>query len=223
MPPLKVLFIAPEYPPGNSVGYMRVVKFEKYLSKFDIATCCLTLQSYGSLPTDQAAHVFRAWDAGMIYRPFTRFLFNKPKKMEQKIDRLASTAPNWSIYEGTRFNDFRKWLLDTLAVPDMQVTWLPFAIAKGFQIIRSEKVDVIFSTSSPETAHLVAYGLSKLTGKPWVADFRDGWLFEPLKKILRRLNWRQRIEQRMEQLVVAQAHAVTTVSKGLAEYFIQTY
>ena len=40
--------------------------------------------------------------------------------------------------------------------------------------------DVLYSTSSPVSAHLVALLVSRATGIPWVADFRDAWTKNPM-------------------------------------------
>jgi len=42
--------------------------------------------------------------------------------------------------------------------------------------MRKERVDLIFTTSPPPSLHLVGYLLKLLTGRPWVADFRDPWV-----------------------------------------------
>ena len=39
--------------------------------------------------------------------------------------------------------------------------------------------DVLYSTLSPASAHLVALMVSRATGIPWVADFRDAWTRNP--------------------------------------------
>jgi len=82
---------------------------------------------------------------------------------------------------------------------------------------------VIISTSSPETNHLVGMCLSKLTGIPHVADFRDGWMFEPLKPFLKKNAFRMKTDALLERSVVSHASAVITVSDPLTEYFRATY
>ncbi len=216
-----ILLIAAEYPPGYAVGYMRVTKFEKYLPQFGFQTSILTVRSYGVLPTDKEKKVYRAFDAGMIYRPLTRFLFRS--KISEVSPSTIQTTPLWGTYEGTAFNHFRQWVLDTFAIPDLQIGWLPFALLAGLRAIQTERVDAIFSTSSPETSHLLAMCLAYLTRKPWVADFRDGWIFESLKPILRRSYWRRQLERWLERCVVSHADAIVSISSPITDYFTSTY
>ncbi|WP_439135223.1 glycosyltransferase [Pseudomaricurvus sp.] len=63
--------------------------------------------------------------------------------------------------------------LDAMALPDRWVSWCPSAVVAGLNMIRKYKPQVIFSTYPIATAHLIALALHKLTGIPWVADFRD--------------------------------------------------
>jgi len=41
--------------------------------------------------------------------------------------------------------------------------------------LKDHPVDVIVSTGPPQSMHLIGLALSKETGIPWVADFRDPW------------------------------------------------
>lgn len=59
------------------------------------------------------------------------------------------------------------------ALPDRWVSWLLGAVPAGWRIVRRERPSVIWSTYPIATAHLIGHRLARLTGLPWVADFRD--------------------------------------------------
>lgn len=59
------------------------------------------------------------------------------------------------------------------AQPDRWSSWWPGAVMAGLKLIRAHRPSVIWSTYPIATAHLIAYTLHRLTGVPWVADFRD--------------------------------------------------
>jgi hypothetical protein len=63
--------------------------------------------------------------------------------------------------------------LDTLALPDRWCSWLLGGVFRGLRMIRRYRPSVIWSTYPIATAHLIALVLHRLTGLPWVADFRD--------------------------------------------------
>jgi len=66
----------------------------------------------------------------------------------------------------------------TLAVPDISVlSWRRFQqqILARFHTIRPE---LILTTSPPHSVHTIGLWLSRKTGIPWVADFRDPYLID---------------------------------------------
>ncbi len=65
---------------------------------------------------------------------------------------------------------------DSLALPDRWVSWWFAAVPCGLGLIRRHKPQVIWSTFPIGTAHLIGLSLHRLTGLPWVADFRDPML-----------------------------------------------
>jgi len=59
------------------------------------------------------------------------------------------------------------------ALPDRWSSWWPCAVWVGLKHIRTQRPDVLWSTYPISTAHLIGASLHRLTGLPWVADFRD--------------------------------------------------
>lgn len=65
---------------------------------------------------------------------------------------------------------------EVLALPDRWVSWWLGAVPAGLRLIRAHRPQVIWSTFPLATAHLIGLTLHRLTGLPWVADFRDPML-----------------------------------------------
>ena len=218
MTDLSVLIVSYHYPPGPSVGWERVVKFEKFLPEFGVRTVTLASRVHGRLPTDVECDVHRPLEPALLYRWLL-------KTLRRRDTRPAGAVPGQGhgLSAGTRLQPFRDWLLRYVFIPDLQILWFPFSVLKGVALVRKRGIDVIFSTSGPETNHLVAMTISALTGKPFVADFRDGWLFEPVKKVLMKDGWRCSLERRLERLVARRAAAVTTVSDPLTQHLATSY
>lgn len=59
-----------------------------------------------------------------------------------------------------------------------RVGWAPFALREARRLVREATFDCLITSSPPESAHLVGLMLGRRR-PPWVADFRDGWSFEP--------------------------------------------
>jgi hypothetical protein len=66
--------------------------------------------------------------------------------------------------------------LELMALPDRWVTWWAHGVFAGLRLVRQHKPGVIWSTFPIATAHLIGLTLHRLTGLPWVADFRDPML-----------------------------------------------
>jgi len=83
-----------------------------------------------------------------------------------------------------------------LALPDRWVSWVLGAVPSGLRLVRRHRPSVIWTTYPVATAHLIGYFLHRLTGLPWVADYRDTMTEEAYPadpKVFRCYRW---IEQR---------------------------
>jgi glycosyltransferase involved in cell wall biosynthesis len=79
---------------------------------------------------------------------------------------------------------------------------------------------LIYSTASPFTDHLIALLLVKLSGLPWVADFRDLWVDRPN---FPKNRWRLFIDRKLEKMVIQRADHVITATSLMAEHFKRFY
>jgi glycosyltransferase involved in cell wall biosynthesis len=99
------------------------------------------------------------------------------------------------------------------------VGWLPFAVRAALR----EDFDVIYSSSGPFTSHLVGLAVQRRTGKPWVAELRDGW-YEWNRAVFPDYPvWRGLAEQRLESAVIRSADRVVLVTERMARAFRQQY
>jgi glycosyltransferase involved in cell wall biosynthesis len=105
--------------------------------------------------------------------------------------------------------------------PDDQAAWLPFAVAALVAAHRRDPVSAIVSSSSPATAHVVAFVASRLTGAPWIADFRDPWLDNPIEPPATGFaRWRRAI---MEHAIVRSAARSTFATPSLMAAYMRRY
>ena len=166
----RVLMIAYHFPPlRGSSGIQRTLRFCRYLPEFGWNPVVLTAHPRAYDDVDMAS--VREIPAGVsVHRAFA-----------------LNTARHLSI---------RGRYPALLALPDRWSSWFAGAVASGLALIRRERIGVIFSTYPIATAHLVGLALRRLTGLPWIADFRDpmaqdGYPADP--RIHRSFEW---IEQR---------------------------
>lgn len=75
--------------------------------------------------------------------------------------------------DARRHLGWRGRYLSATAIPDRWISWYPTALRAGLRLIRRQRVDALWSTYPIATTHLVGASLSRLSGLPWIADFRD--------------------------------------------------
>ena len=185
----KVLMVAFHFPPqSGSSGILRTLNFVKYLPE------------NGWQPTVLTASA-RAY-------------------AEQRNDLVASIPPQTKILRGFALDAARHFSIANkyplaLALPDRWSSWWLGAVWAGLREIRQQRPDLIWSTYPISTAHLIGGTLSRLSGIPWIADFRDPMVTadHPADGLQRRL-WR-RLERRFMQQAVA---CIFTSQRAALEY-----
>lgn len=143
----RILMIAFHFPPlAGSSGIQRSLRFAQHLPQFGWEPLVLTAhpRAYERTSPDMLNEI-----------PTTTVVVRAP---------AFDTARHFSI-QG-RYPGF-------LARPDRWISWLPGATVMGLSMIKRYKPDAIWSTYPIATAHLIGASLHKLSGLPWVADFRD--------------------------------------------------
>lgn len=191
----KVLMITFHYPPSNtSSGGLRPLKLGKHLRELGWDSSVLTVRPECHASTDAA--LLQQIPAGIaVHRAFC-------------VD--AKTA--FSI---------RGKVPGFMVVPDRYLSWLPFGVRRAVRLVRHERVDAIYSTAPPPTAHLIALLVRRITGRPWVADFRDPWVETEGSEVHGRV--RQAVELRLERTVVTHADRVLVTTPELGDLLSTRY
>jgi hypothetical protein len=110
--------------------------------------------------------------------------------------------------------------LDIVEWPDNRAGWKKYALDAGAKIVKDWRPDVIYATSPPATALIVADKLSRTTGIPWIGEMRDLWTDHPYYEHSR---LRLALERVWDQRVLSRAAAIVTVSPGWRQRLIDRY
>jgi len=206
----KALLIGYYWPPLGGVGAVRLVKFARFLPEFGWEPVVLTVKkgvediySDTSLEKDLSKPVktFRS----CIFPTFSG-MFRTGQKKNNGVSGNAG---------------LRRKIAEFIYVPDDKIRWVAGAVHSGIRIIRQEKPEVIFTTSAPYSVHLIGMALKKITGLPWVADFRDPWTQNPFFAPSSRL--RRYIEEKMEAGVMRNADRILAVTEPNLQGFMKKY
>ena len=111
------------------------------------------------------------------------------------------------------------WIRGNFFIPDARMLWIKPSVNKLQKWLAQNQVDALVSTGPPHSCHLIAMKLKKLTGIPWLADFRDPWTKIDYYKDLKLTARADRKHQHLEREVISYADAVVTVGKTMQEEF----
>jgi len=149
---------------------------------------------------------FRTYEASFHFVGHSAPRLMVGTRVGQAKNRLAERHP--LLFRTLRwcFLRYREWA----AYPDDDRAWIVPATAVAQTVMRETPCDLIASSSSPVTTHLVASRLKALHHVPWVADLRDLWTQNHAYpySILRRV-----VERRLEKRTLADADALVSVSE----------
>ncbi len=108
-------------------------------------------------------------------------------------------------------------------IPDLGITWVPDALMKGLRILRNENIDLIFSTSPPESTHMIGRMLSRISGKKWIADFRDLWTQKKIVAYRPPTIFHHKMAKRLEQGFLLGADHVIAVTEEIKEIYLNSF
>lgn len=228
-----VMLISYHFPPCASIGTQRTLRFARHLPRFGWRPVILTVREndFVGEPVDQEWHqkvpkaspVYRS----RVLRPLTAAL--QMRRLWQRLGARQKTAPSsrHSQPQATSIvatqSWVQRWVDPWFTTPDAQIGWLPCAVWRGIRALWTERVDMLYSSGPPYTAHLIGLVLKWLTGRPWVVDFRDPWSRRPWDTDTVRQGVRYRIQVRLEQLVVHHADTIVSNTERMGQDFRHRY
>jgi len=212
--PSKVLIITYYWPPSGGAGVQRWLKFAKYLPSSGWLPVILTVQPefaaypfkdsslYGEIPIDAEVHRTRAVNYFALYN-----------KDQSKIPHAGFASGTEKGLKST----ISRFIRGNFFIPDPRKGWNRFALRKARELIKSENITHVLTTSPPHSTQLIGLRLKRrFPHIKWVADMRDPWtdiyyydLFKPSLPA-------RMIDRKMEKSVLTKADAVITVGQTLA-------
>ncbi len=227
----RVLVVTYFFPPLGGVGVQRTLKYVTYLPRWGWQPVVVTPRNpayavrdpslLDVLPADLEVHRTASIEPGRVPNALGRLLGGKSTRstaadLAGKPARSGLRAKLGWAGRGV-WNRF--W--NVALFPDQEIGWAPFGARAGRRAYRRRRFDVVYSTAAPVSAHLVAGMIKRSTGRPWVADFRDPWLGNPLAPPMRGpKGWLQR---RTERWIVSRADRVVLAMEGLRAMFVERY
>ncbi len=235
---LNILMLAYVFPPDAGSGTFRSLSFSYHLQKKGANVTVLTAnekdyshtQLYDPTLMSQIhpeVNVVRA----RVLRPL-EVLINLKKKISkrktfqqnknlQDFDCMFHCNENTSKEQSVFFQGIKNTITDLLACPDEHIGWLPDAIRKGRELVKSKGINVIYASGGPWSCLLVGSLLRKKTGIPLVLDFRDPWVANPNFKCRGKVS--RLIQRHIEKKILMGCEAVVANTDELRQDFLKRY
>ncbi len=208
MTPRHLLVVTYYYPPQPGSGSNRWAAMVKYLRRFGHRVTVITASPPGHAPGESDGVVRTG---NLNSSPLLRrvLLSAEPTATE--------TPPGDGGAQAGAGRVMPPFLWKGIVPDPWLATWAPYAFAALRRELRRGPVDCLITSSPAESTHL--NGLAPGRSRPaWVADFRDGWCFEPLRPSFPTAPQRA-LDRRMEARVARAADVLVGVTAPIAEDF----
>jgi hypothetical protein len=220
-----VLFVTYHFPPSMEMGAQACAQIARYLPLYGWEPAVLTVKErYGEIVGDSLEPEFpgRVVRTGLFPHPlaFYRSLMSGYRSLKSRL-HLERKGAGGTGGPSEHMGRLRRWLLSLLLVGDGSTGWLLPASLAGLKVIRGVRVQHLLSSGPPWTGHLVGLLLSRITGLPWTAHFRDPWTQEAQSKPVSVAS--ARIDAALERMIVKQAAFVVCVTVQHTEILRRVY
>ena len=181
----RVLIITYYWPPSGGSGVQRWVKFAKYLPKEGWQPVIYTPENPELTTIDKTLAEEIPPEAEVvkthIFEPYG--IYRKLMGKGSSTDLKALTSAGSDGNEVNPVNGGKKswkqklslYIRGNFFIPDPRIMWVRPSVKFLKSYLKKHPVDAIVSTGPPQSMHLIGLELSKATGLPWLADFRDPW------------------------------------------------
>jgi glycosyltransferase involved in cell wall biosynthesis len=222
--PGKVLLVAYHWPPANSAGAHRPLRFARHLRQFGWEPAVLAAEPIRYERYDPDLLRQAPEEIEVVRAPHRdAWLAFKAWRAERRAG--AGQAEPRAAPAGRRAWQGRvvEWAQPRLYHPDLAQGWIgPAARAARRRWPRGE-FQAIWATGGPWSALEIGYRLARQWQAPLVLDLRDGWTLADDDHSARRPAWAKRWDRERLARYFVFAQAVTLLHGGYAEAYLAAY
>ena len=215
----KYLLITYYWPPSGGSGVQRWLKFVKYLpaEKWKPVVYTVKNPEYPSLDHSLEREIpgYATVLKRTIREPYHFYKLYKKIKKEEKINTgfLSENKPP-ALRE-----KISVWIRGNFFIPDARRFWIGPSVRYLKRIIRESNIDLMITTGPPHSMHMIGLKLKRITGLPWIADFRDPWTKIDYYDSLKLTRRSDKKHKACEKKVLENADRVLAVSPSMANDF----
>jgi glycosyltransferase involved in cell wall biosynthesis len=201
---MKALLVSFYFPPAGGGGVQRPLKLASHLPEFGIEVHVLAPDDSKWIHCDEE---LQAPANAVIHR--ARYIGPRGRLPAEELHGLrgASRLRRQVALTPRRF-----------VIPDENAPWALTATREAVRIVREHDIDVVITTSPPNSIHLIGGMVKQRTGVHWVADLRDSLTSKSDRQIERMsVRAKERAQVWVAALVAARADGVVGATDSIAE------
>jgi glycosyltransferase involved in cell wall biosynthesis len=213
----RVLIITYYWPPSGGAGVQRWLKFARYLPEFGWKPVILTVDSsMAAYPFVDQSLASDIPDELEVYKTPATDYFAFYKKDKSKIPSAGfATGPDKSLK-----GKLMRFARGNFFIPDPRKGWNKFAFRKACELIDSQNIKHVITTSPPHSTQLIGLSIKKkYPGIHWIADLRDPWTDIYYYSEFYPTPVSKSIDSSYEKKVLRESDRIITVGESLKDLF----
>ncbi len=214
----RVLIVTYYWPPSGGPGVQRWLKFVKYLRQFNIEPIVVTVdEKKASYPVFDNSLESEIPEGIKVYRTNSF----EPLKLFSSVFKKEK-VPYAGIPDRDKMSFIGKTSLYIRAnyfIPDARKGWNKYAFKKCCEIIESEKIDAVITSSPPHSTQLIGLQLKEKYNLKWLVDLRDPWTEIYYYDKFHHTERAKKIDLKYETDVLNKSDFITVTSEQTASRF----
>ncbi len=197
----------------QAIGSYRIASFAKYLTNYGFQPLVISAAVnektwFGPMDQETATGDEVVRIRGVQLDALVRRVFGK---------RVSKVGTRRSDFRSKRLDVFKRFLAfcydEVLAFPDPEWPWYRMGRNRALHVAKEFEPDILLSSAPPFSSHLMGGHIQHRLKIPWVADYRDLWSLNLVRK---RTKFVRRMESYLERRTLKGCSAAATVSEPLA-------
>ena len=228
------LIVAYYFPPIATSGSMRPLGFCRYLEKYGWRARVLTTDAQSVWPPLQVdAELCRRLPSSLRVdrvphnnplRDLMKLRNQVRQRFRRKEPRILAIGVSQNGRDKNSGHSISR-LMDLVServfsFPDPQCFWLRPAVEQLAKLSQKNRPDVVLATGKPWTNLLVGKSIAQQFGIPFIADFRDPWVRNPVSY---ETSLCAKAAMKLERNICAAAFRVITTTAELRDRFVADY
>ena len=216
---MKILFIACYSPLINNSASIETLQYLNNLAKIDENEVHLLTVNF-----PKNSIYYDEYILSMLNEKVKMHIISGGKIFEKIMPKKPSNkvAVNSSQNNKSFIKSMLKKGKSIIAVPDMYFNWAKAASKYGIELMKKEKIDVMFSMHEPPSSHICAMKIKEeFKDLPWVTYWSDPWLKDSTRENISPV--RRKYEQSFERKVVNLSDRFIFVTKANRDDYVNSY